>query len=134
MFHHVSETLSAALILKDAQSAGLRRKDCKIHSDAFVPSAVFQNNMPVHYAAASRLRRAGENRPVSLCGCRKDEKENGAPKSHVSGCRLPKCERRSQLGLTTVFLQQSLKTRIAPQRIPNRIYFQDLDRHGAGAV
>ena len=58
------------------------RKDCKIHSDAFAASAVFQNNMSVHYAAASRLRRGRENRPVSLCGCRKDEKENGVPKSH----------------------------------------------------
>ena len=84
MSHHVSETLRAILILKDAQCAGFGGKDCKIHSDAFAASDVFQNNMSVHYAAASRLRRAGENRPVSLCGCRKDKKENGAPKSHVS--------------------------------------------------
>src|SRR6266536_6684046 len=84
MSHHVSETLRTIFILKDAQSAGLGRKDCKVHSDAFAASAVFQGNMFVHYPAASQLRRARENRPVSLCGCRKDEKENGAPKSHVS--------------------------------------------------
>src|SRR4029077_15573780 len=40
----------------------------------------------------------------------------------------------SRLGLITVFLQQRLKTPIAPQRIPNRIYFQNLDRHSAGTV
>jgi hypothetical protein len=83
MFHHVSETLSAALILKDAQSAGLRRKDSKIHRNAFVPSAALQNNMPVHYAAASRLRRAGENRPVSLRVRRKGKKkEKDRSQSH----------------------------------------------------
>jgi hypothetical protein len=84
MSHHVSETLRAIVILKEAQCAGFSRKDCKVHSDAVAASAVFQDYMSVHYAAESRLRRARENRPVSLCGYRKGEKENGVPKSHVS--------------------------------------------------
>ena len=66
MFHHIRETLSAVLILKDAQSAGLRRKDCEIYRDAFVPSAVFQSNMFVYYTAASRLRISGDNRPLGM--------------------------------------------------------------------
>lgn len=37
-----------------------------------------------------------------------------------------RCE-TSGLTLRTVFLDQSLKTRIVPQRVPNRIYFQALD-------
>src|ERR1700730_1386705 len=40
------------------------------------------------------------------------------------------CE-TSGLALRTVFLDQSLKTRIVPQRVPNRIYFQALDRDSA---
>src|SRR4029453_1393494 len=99
------------------------------HSDAFAASAVFQENMSVHCPAASRLRRARENRPVGLFSCCKDEKENGAPKSHLSvvSGRLPNCESCPELGFTTVFLQQALKTRIAPQAIPNRIHFQAFD-------
>jgi len=84
MSHHVSETLRAILILKDAQCAGFGGKDCKIHSDAFAASDVFQNNMFVHYAAASRLGRGRENRPIRLCGCGKGEKEKGTFKTHES--------------------------------------------------
>src|SRR5213075_40773 len=69
-------------ILKDAQCAGFGRKDCKVHSDAFAASAVFQNKMSVHHAAASRLRRARDNRPISLCGRCEDKEEKRTSKTH----------------------------------------------------
>ena len=40
--------------------------------------------MSVHHAAASRLRRARDNRPVSLCGRCEDKEEKRTFKTHES--------------------------------------------------
>src|SRR5204862_8249995 len=96
MSHHLSKTVCTTFILKDTQCAGLCREDCKVHGDAFAANGVFQNNVSMHQAAASRLRRGRQNRPIRLCGCSKSEKEKGTFKTHElygpplldAGCRL----------------------------------------------
>src|SRR5438046_7214949 len=126
MSHHLTKTDCATFILKDTQCAGLCREDCKLHGDALAANGVFQNYMSMHQAVASRLRRGRQNRPIRLCGCSNSEKEKDTFKTHElygppvldAGCRLrilpADCECCPQLCFTTVFLQQRLKTRIAP--------------------
>src|SRR5947208_7952844 len=96
MSHHLTKTDCATFILKDTQCAGLCREDCEINGDAFAANGIFQKNMSVYQTVASRLRCAGENRPIRLCGCRKREKEKDTFKTHElygppvldAGCRL----------------------------------------------
>src|SRR5438270_4640342 len=96
MSHHLTKTDCATFILKDTQCAGLCREDCEINGDAFAANGIFQKNMSVYQTVASRLRCAGENRPIRLCGCRKREKEKDTVKTHElygppvldAGCRL----------------------------------------------
>src|SRR5438132_7221386 len=96
MSHHLTKTDCATFILKDTQCAGLCREDCEINGDAFAANGIFQKNMSVYQTVASRLRCAGENRPIRSCGCRKREKEKDTFKTHElygppvldAGCRL----------------------------------------------
>ena len=75
------------------------------------------------------LRRAGENRPVSLCVRRKGKKkEKDRSQSHEVDAVYRIAQFRSQLGFTTVFLQQRLETRIAPQADPKSDSLSDLPR------
>src|SRR4029453_5832694 len=77
IFHHFGQTVCTAIILKNSKRAGSGRKNCKIRDDAAGTTSVFQNNVFVDHPVAPRLRRVRDDRPVRVCCCHSNEKENG---------------------------------------------------------